>query len=94
MQEEFANFDQYSWQFVRGSRSRSGGAHSPSGRRTPPSPTSSTKISDRAGSKLDGSTIISLMQATGMVNDHLVSYPCQAERGESSSRAPKTSKRA
>ena len=88
MQEEFGNYDQYSCQFVDGSRSRSGGALSPSGRRTLPSPTPSTRISNRPGSKLDGSTIISaLMQATGMVSDHLVSYPRQAELGGSSSRA-------
>ncbi len=88
------NFDQYSCQFVDGSRSRSGGALSPSGRRTPPSPTPSTRISNRPGSKLDGSTIISaLMQATGMVSDHQVSYPRQAELGASSSRA-QASKRA
>jgi DNA-3-methyladenine glycosylase I len=95
MQEEFGNFAQYSCQFVDGSRSRSGDALSPSGRRTPPSPTASTRISNRPGSKLDGSTIISaLMQATGMVSDHQVSYPRQAELGGSSWRAPKASKRA
>ena len=47
------------------------------------------------GFKLDGSAIISaLMQTTGMVKDHLVSYPRQAELGGSSSLAPKASKRA
>ena len=95
MQEEFGNFDQYSCQFVDGSRTRSGDALSLSGWHIPPSPTPSTRISNRPGSKLDGSTIISaLMQATGMVSDHQLSYPRQAELGGSSSRAPKTSKRA
>jgi DNA-3-methyladenine glycosylase I len=93
MQEEFGNFDRYSWHFVGGSRT-SGGALSPSGRRTPPTPTPSTRISNRPGSRLDGSTIISaLKQATGMVSDHQVSYPRQAELGGSSSRA-RASKRA
>jgi DNA-3-methyladenine glycosylase I len=92
MQEEFSSFDQYSWQFIGGSRS---GALSPSGRRTRPTPTPSTRLSNHAGSEFVGSTVISaLMQATGTTNDHVVSYPRQAEPGGSSPRAPKASKRA
>ena len=67
----------------------------PSAERPAHTAESDALISNRAGSKLVGSTIISaFMQATGMVSDRLVSYPRQAELGGSSSRAPKASKRA
>ena len=81
MQEEFGNFDQYSWQFVDGSRNRSGGALSPSGRRTPPSPTPSTRISTARVQNATAHDHLRTHAGDWHGDDHLVSYPCEAEPG-------------
>ena len=73
VQQEFGTFDRYIWQFV-------GGKPKPQQRRSMKSVPSSTSESDamskdlkRRGFKFVGSTICyAYMQATGMVNDHLV----------------------
>ena len=73
VQQEFGTFDRYIWQFV-------GGKPKPQRRRSMKSVPSSTSESDamskdlkRRGFKFVGSTICyAYMQATGMVNDHLV----------------------
>jgi DNA-3-methyladenine glycosylase I len=73
VQEEFGNFDRYIWQFV-GGKPRVNAIQSmmeiqP---RTPESDAMSKDLKKR-GFKFVGSTICyALMQATGMVNDHLV----------------------
>jgi DNA-3-methyladenine glycosylase I len=73
VQEEFGSFDAYIWQFVGGKplinhwRSREGLPAS-----TPESDAMSKDLKKR-GFKFVGSTICyALMQATGMVNDHMV----------------------
>ena len=73
VQKEFGSFDRYIWQFVGGKpvkNSRKGG-DIPA--RTPQSDALSTDLQKR-GFRFVGSTICyAFMQATGMVNDHLVS---------------------
>ena len=73
VQKEFGSFDRYVWQFVGGKpvkNSRKGG-DIPA--RTPQSDALSTDLQKR-GFRFVGSTICyAFMQATGMVNDHLVS---------------------
>ena len=72
-QEEFGSFDRYIWQFV-------GGQTKVNRWRSPKQVPASTKESDamskdlrRLGFKFVGSTICyAFMQATGMVNDHLM----------------------
>jgi DNA-3-methyladenine glycosylase I len=70
---ELGSFDKYLWSFVEG-RPRQNGRKSP--KDVPPkSPESDAMSKDlkRRGFKFVGSTICyALMQATGMVNDHLV----------------------
>jgi DNA-3-methyladenine glycosylase I len=74
VQEEFSGFDAYVWRFVDGepirNRRRSMG-------RVPASTKESDALSrdlKQRGFKFVGSTIVyAHMQATGMVNDHLVS---------------------
>ncbi len=78
--EEFGNFDAYLWSFVGGkpiqNRLRSM-AEVPA--RTAESDAMSRDLVQR-GFKFVGSTICyALMQATGMVNDHLVTCPRHAE---------------
>jgi DNA-3-methyladenine glycosylase I len=80
VREEFGSFDQYLWRFVGGkpveNRWRTL-AEVPA--RTADSDTMSRDIV-RRGFKFVGSTICyALMQATGMVNDHLVTCPRHAE---------------
>jgi DNA-3-methyladenine glycosylase I len=74
VQEEFGSFDKYIWQFV-------GGAPKQNKRKTHKSLPAKTTESDamskdlkKRGFRFAGSTICyAFMQATGMVNDHLVS---------------------
>jgi DNA-3-methyladenine glycosylase I len=73
VQDEFASFDSYIWRFIGGrprlNRPRSG-AQVPA--RTPESDAMSKDLRSR-GFRFVGSTICyAFMQATGMVNDHLV----------------------
>ncbi|MCW5547762.1 MAG: DNA-3-methyladenine glycosylase I [Opitutaceae bacterium] len=76
VQREFGSFDRYLWAFV-------GGRPIVNRRRTPKDMPARTPESDALskdllarGFKFVGSTIIyAFMQATGMVNDHLVSCP-------------------
>ena len=84
VRNEFGSFDAYLWSFVGGkpkqNRWRKMG-QVPA--RTPESDVMSRDLS-RRGFKFVGSTICyALMQATGMVNDHLVSCPRHAELGGS-----------
>jgi DNA-3-methyladenine glycosylase I len=77
VQKEFGSFDRYLWQFV-------GGRPIVNRRRTRDEVPASTPDSDRLskdllarGFKFVGTTICyAFMQASGMVNDHLVSCPC------------------
>ena len=82
VEEEWASFDVYLWHFVGGRPIQN------RWRRTvevPPRSSESDAMSRdllRRGFKFVGSTICyALMQATGMVNDHLVSCPRHAEVG-------------
>ena len=80
VQEEFGSFDAYLWRFV-------GGAPIQNRRRRMADVPARTTESDamsrdllKRGFKFVGSTICyALMQATGMVNDHLVTCPRHAE---------------
>jgi DNA-3-methyladenine glycosylase I len=80
VREEFGSFDAYLWSFV-------GGNPIQNRWRTMATVPAQTKESDamsrdllRRGFKFAGSTICyALMQATGMVNDHLVSCPRHSE---------------
>ena len=73
VQKEFGSFDAYCWQFVGGKRILNK-------RRTPKDVPATTKESDafskdlkKRGFKFVGSTVIyAHMQATGLVNDHLL----------------------
>jgi DNA-3-methyladenine glycosylase I len=74
VQEEFGTFDEYIWRFV-GGRPRQNGwkTHQRVPAKTAESDALSKDLQKR-GFKFVGSTICyALMQATGMVNDHLVS---------------------
>ena len=89
VRREFGSFDAYLWSFVGGKPKQNRWrrmAHVPA--HTTESDAMSRDLS-RRGFKFVGSTICyALMQATGMVNDHLVSCP---RRGELSGKArPKT----
>jgi DNA-3-methyladenine glycosylase I len=76
VQKEFGTFDAYVWQFV-------GGAPKLNRRRTIADVPARTEESDalsfdlrKRGFRFVGSTIIyAFMQATGLVNDHLVDCP-------------------
>lgn len=74
VQKEFGSFDHYIWQFVGGAPLQNGRRHSgdmPA--RTPQSDAMSKDLAKR-GFRFVGSTICyAFMQATGLVNDHLVS---------------------
>jgi DNA-3-methyladenine glycosylase I len=82
VREEFGSFDAYLWSFV-------GGNPIQNRWRTMAKVPARTKESDamsrdllRRGFRFAGSTICyALMQATGMVNDHLVSCPRHSELG-------------
>jgi len=80
VQKEFGSFDHYLWSFVPDRRPivnrRRALSELPT--RTPQSDALSTDLLAR-GFKFVGSTIIyAFMQATGMVNDHLVTCDCHA----------------
>lgn len=74
IQEEFGSFDAYAWRFVDGAPIIN---HYTSQEQVPATSTQSDAFSKdlcKRGFKFTGSTIIyAHMQATGMVNDHLVS---------------------
>jgi DNA-3-methyladenine glycosylase I len=82
VREEFGSFDAYLWSFVGGQpiqNRRRGMADVPA--RTTKSDAMNRDLLKR-GFKFVGSTICyALMQATGMVNDHLVTCPRHAELG-------------
>lgn len=77
VKQEFGSFDKYIWRFV-------GGAPKVNARKTPKSVPAKTPESDamskelqKRGFRFVGSTICyAFMQATGMVNDHLVNCFC------------------
>jgi len=73
VQEEFASFDSYIWRFVEGRPVRNAWSHLDEiPARTPVSDVMSKDLKKR-GFTFVGSTICyALMQATGLVNDHLV----------------------
>jgi DNA-3-methyladenine glycosylase I len=73
VQEEFGSFDAYVWRFVNGSPLQSGRTtHGGVPARTPESDALSKDLL-RRGFKFVGTTIVyAFMQATGMVNDHVV----------------------
>jgi DNA-3-methyladenine glycosylase I len=77
VQEQFGSFDPYIWSFVGGSPVQHDLMHlSQIPVRTPESDAISKDLK-RRGFKFVGTTICyAFMQATGMVNDHLVSCPC------------------
>lgn len=79
VQQEFGSFDRYIWQFVGGQPLCNRWTHqSQVPARTPESDAMSRDLLKR-GFKFVGSTICyAYMQATGMVNDHLVSCPRHA----------------
>src|SRR6476469_2020559 len=82
VRQDFGTFDAYLWRFVGGKpiqNRRRKMADVPA--RTPESDAMSRDLL-RRGFKFVGSTICyALMQATGMVNDHLVTCPRHAELG-------------
>ena len=73
VQREHGSFDQFVWQFVDGTPRQNAWRHlSQVPARTPESDSMSTELK-RRGFSFVGSTICyAFMQATGMVNDHLV----------------------
>ena len=74
VRKEFGSFDAYVWRFVGGSpRQNAWKTHKQVPAKTPQSDALSKDLQKR-GFRFVGSTICyALMQATGMVNDHLVS---------------------
>ncbi len=82
VQEEFASFDAYIWRFVDGRPKQN---HWRTMKEVPARTAESDAMSQdlrQRGFKFVGSTICyAHMQATGMVNDHLVSCPRHAELG-------------
>lgn len=79
VQAEFGTFDRYLWPFVGGRPIQHNlGQHTPIPVRTPESDALGKDLKAR-GFKFVGTTICyAFMQATGMVNDHLVSCPQHA----------------
>lgn len=82
VQKEMGSFDRYLWSFVAGAPKQNRRRHmSDVPARTAESDAMSRDLLQR-GFKFVGSTICyAFMQATGMVNDHLVSCPQHAELG-------------
>jgi len=78
VQKEFGRFDTYIWRFVGGQPKQNAWKPTNASRKDPESDVLSKDLQKR-GFRFVGSTICyALMQATGMVNDHLVScfrYP-------------------
>lgn len=80
VQQEFGSFDTYVWHFVDGKPKQNAWKHKVPAR-TKESDALSKDLAKR-GFRFVGSTICyALMQATGMVNDHLVTCPRHAELG-------------
>ncbi len=78
LQAEFGSFDAYVWPFVEGKPI----VNRPLGHKdipvTTPESDALSKDLKKRGFRFVGSTIMyAFMQATGLVNDHLVSCPCQ-----------------
>ena len=74
IQEEFGSFDQYAWGFVNGRQKVNAFTRMDQIPATSRESDAFSKDLKRRGFKFTGSTIIyAYMQATGMVNDHLVS---------------------
>jgi len=88
--EEFGTFDAYLWQFVGGNPIQNRWRRMAD---VPARTTESDAMSldlQRRGFKFVGSTICyALMQATGMVNDHLVTCPRHAEVSGAQRRKPR-----
>ena len=82
VQEEFGSFDNYVWRFVDGRpRQNAWKTHKQVPAKTPQSDALSKDL-QRRGFRFVGSTIsYALMQATGMVNDHLVTCFRHADLG-------------
>jgi DNA-3-methyladenine glycosylase I len=78
VKKEFGSFDRYIWQFVNGRPIRNSfRAMNEVPASTPESDAMSKDLKKR-GFKFVGTTICyAFMQATGMMNDHLVSCPCR-----------------
>ena len=88
VQEEFASFDAYVWRFVNGQpKQNAWKTHKRVPAKTAESDAMSKDLSKR-GFRFVGSTICyALMQATGMVNDHLVTcYRYDPMRGAAHTR--------
>ena len=89
VRKEFGSFDNYLWSFVDAKPKQNRWrkmAQVPT--RTPESDAMSRDLSKR-GFKFVGSTICyALMQAVGMVNDHLISCPRHARLGDNEKDAP------
>jgi DNA-3-methyladenine glycosylase I len=83
VQEEFGSFDKYIWQFVGGKpKQNAWKTHNRLPAKTSESDVMSKDLQKR-GFRFVGSTICyAFMQATGMVNDHLVSCFRYAELGK------------
>jgi DNA-3-methyladenine glycosylase I len=83
VRKEFGSFDAYLWSFVGGKTKQNRWRRMPQvPTRTPESDAMSSDLA-RRGFKFVGSTICyALMQATGMVNDHLVSCSRHAQLSE------------
>ncbi len=81
VRQEFGSFDHYIWQFVGGApivNSRRAGARIPA---TTPESDAMSKALKQRGFTFVGSTICyAFMQATGMVNDHLVNCASRKTR--------------
>ena len=74
IQEEFGSFDSYAWQFVDGQQKVNTFTNTDQVPATTKESDAFSKDLKQRGFKFTGSTIIyAHMQATGMVNDHLVS---------------------
>jgi DNA-3-methyladenine glycosylase I len=74
IQKEFGSFDRYIWDFIGGKPIRNGFRRDVEIPATSPESDRISKDLKQRGFKFVGSTIIyAHMQATGMVNDHLVS---------------------
>ena len=75
-QEEFGSFDRYVWAFVDGKPRRNRWRALAEVPATTPQSDALSKDLARRGFRFVGSTIVyAFMQATGLVNDHLVSCP-------------------
>ncbi|MCP3942865.1 MAG: DNA-3-methyladenine glycosylase I [Desulfobacteraceae bacterium] len=74
IQEKFGSFNAYAWQFVEGKQKHNAFTYTDQLPATSKESDAFSKDLKQRGFKFTGSTIIyAYMQATGMVNDHLVS---------------------